>query len=473
MISALLREKLKSLGAEEEEEEAAPTTPPPPPPLPYKSTYQLLPTAPHHVIGELTHTEAWRQSVYRDELEARVAIEHDEACARAAFPSHEYSPHFFYGEAYEVLTKTLLDGPRFNGLITRQYLREDNAMHEAFAGLAECVDAESVERGHLEATYQLGTVPLYRQASHLAYLTAAGTLGTTIRVEEDEHVARDAIRYGAEPLAWAALGTDFAAGLGPVLDAVAARHAFEADQRDDVADKEGIGRWPIVEAEGDHRFELLMAFEHGKGDIGAKLQWRMANEEMHRRFDIEADEAARWAAVCEVAPQPAAKNKTTVPGDSRPPSAEGANALAAFAPRPSSSASARRSRPASSSSDAGPAVVASPATASSRPGSRGRLPPRSEAPLRLALVTGTPPAPAPRAAADPEEPKEAVPRAAASPAQSTRSRSAASLKDAAASAAVGSPVSPSGGEAQVKRRLYDRIDLAALWGDLEKEQWAE
>jgi hypothetical protein len=223
----------------------------------------------------------------RHEVEARVDVEAEEARGRADIPPCDLPSSMIYHTALVEGKSALLNGPVYQGLITRRYKREERVLELTLNRLERVFKEEEKARVYLQLDECNGANSLERYAGLLYYYAVAGYNGTTIEVETSEREARSN-----------AFALEEEADRADIVDVERIEHEL-ADNRERmrlaqhadclavVEDLEGCERWNLSELEPGERLEIERAFLRQWRELFARLTWRTVMQEYDARLELE------------------------------------------------------------------------------------------------------------------------------------------------------------------------------------------
>lgn len=189
----------------------------------------------------------------------------------------------------------LLHGPKYRGLITRGFLREEAEMNFMYTTITDFVRRESEQRQRIAIAAAGEAVALHRHGADLHLISVAGSDDPRWVFNMKERAAREQL-VNEETSALSALlhfqrhHYDWIRSREVLLTAHHALEqraviAVESKSRGfvegGIVGEEAVARQRIAD---ERRNTVLCAF--------ARSQWRVQNKEMHTRFNLEHEEGA-------------------------------------------------------------------------------------------------------------------------------------------------------------------------------------
>jgi hypothetical protein len=191
---------------------------------------------------------------------------------------------------------------KYQDLVTRQMLREERWLEYTVALLQELVEDESTQRAELLVASLQDIPRLTLCHMQLQMVSAQGTEGTVIFVEEMEREIRFRVMIFEEVQEYEALLSNEAVGCADAKRREEARLAEEHDARGCIGAAEWNARW-LLEREEDSEFPHFGSLASQDRDrITSLLVWRMICQEADERFAIERE----WSEM--LYPSPASEN---------------------------------------------------------------------------------------------------------------------------------------------------------------------
>jgi hypothetical protein len=228
-------------------------------------------------------------AIERAEVVARVAFEADEERCRSDMPACDVPLTLLYQAALTEAKTQLLAGPVYQGLITRQYKRQERVLELTMHWMQRIVEEEDYQRVQLGVSERTDSGRLVRYGVLLAYYATAGYQGTTIAAETDEREARG-VALVEERDAWELVGEREAIERELAAARQTARYGREIAEVAVLADEEGCGRWNVVDSEYDTRIDVERLFLVDWRELFARLVWRLIQCEYDARLRVEAME---------------------------------------------------------------------------------------------------------------------------------------------------------------------------------------
>lgn len=178
---------------------------------------------------------------------------------------------------------------KYQDLVTRQMLREERWLEYTVALLQELVEEESVQRETLlvESLQDIPRLSLCHM--QLQMVSAQGTEGTVIFVEEMEREIRFRVMIFEEVQTYELLVSSELSERALAKEREEERLANDADARGCVGAAEWNARW-LLEREEEKAFEPLFGLvDEDRTRIASLLKWRIVCRESDARFAIETE----------------------------------------------------------------------------------------------------------------------------------------------------------------------------------------